>query len=663
MLLGWAIFLGSGLAGFSQTTNPAGASSSVSSKFYCVDARELNFPTRLLLDSLQALANSNTPTLFVMQRAEDRSWCQAMEKQLGKRCETLAPDEALERFGANAPQVIYDPGQPWNVNIATTLAGIHRALLTDHALDGHTIAFDCRNRWTNKLEAYRWALAELLPQCHRSQLAYLDEGISFLRDYAMQQKLFVLNLDPLNDPQEIRLLDNILNRFPTPIRVFGWASGAYARKDKGQNDVSVELALVRRLSQRGMMLVPVDFAANLSFYAQTEPYASKLTQKHLNRGLQLQAGKRYVLLVISDGDNVQYDLGAMRAQWEKDRPKVPVAWSISPQLTEIGPAVLQTYYQEAAARDGWDEFVAGPSGYAYVNPGSMTATRLGEFIQSTRHACQQADLTSTVILDDGSRPPTQVAGFINAYATAKFDGLWLAAMPDYVGAMGGTAFLNERFRLSRDNTAEIARQVKAVKTDNPFVMIYVNAWNNVGEVIRDFAPGLDDSCLLVSPTEMADLIRQWVSANASLRQVVARPDALDGLTPIANEDGGFTVVERSGARCWLVAKHASPHYFYLDVDEGFRGAAMEIELEYFDAGAGEIALDYDSTDARPTVEGAYKRHPNILRRGNTAQWQSAHFPINDARFANRENGGADFRFYNGGDDLLIRAVRVRRVGP
>jgi hypothetical protein len=34
----------------------------------------------------------------------------------------------------------------------------------------------------------------------------------------------------------------------------------------------------------------------------------------------------------------------------------------------------------------------------------------------------------------------------------------------------------------------------------------------------------------------------------------------------------------------------------------------------------------------------------------------------DARFAGRQNGGADFRFFNGGDDLFIRAVRVKQVG-
>ena len=660
VLTGLMIFLGAGVDGHAETSNTTARTSST---LYCVDARQLGFERQLLLDSIQALANSNATVLFVMQRAEDASWRPAMEQRLGRTFRSLSADEALAQFGQGAPQVIYDPKRRWQLNIATTLAGVHRALLVDHPLEGHDVAFDCRNRWATKVDAYRWAMAELLPQCHSNRLAYLDEGLGFLRDFAMQQRMFVLNLDPLNDPREIGLLEEFLGKFPPQSRVFGWASGAYARKDRNQSDVTVEFALVQRLSRRGLLLVPADFAANLSFYAQTAPYVGQLAQKRTSRRLEFADGKRYVLLVVSDGDNVQYDLGAMRAQWIKDRPKVPVAWTLSPQLAEIGAAVLRSYYSEAADRGGWDEFVAGPSGFAYVNPGSLPSAQLDPFIASTRAAFERADLRSTVIQDDPGRPPLQVGRFLNAYGSAHLDGLWLVGMPAYIGVAEGAAFAGERFRLGRDNAAATAQHVKEVRMSNPFVMIYVNAWENVGDVIRDFAQNLDETCVLVSPTEMAALIRQWITAIARLRQLEARPESLQGLTPVPNPDGPFTTVYRSGVRCWAIAKNASPRYFYLDVNDGFRGAAMEIELVYLDSGTGEIALDYDSLDPNPKIESAYKRHANIVHRANSGQWRLASFPLRDARFTNRENGGTDFRFYNGGDDLIIRAVRVRRPGP
>jgi hypothetical protein len=89
-------------------------------------------------------------------------------------------------------------------------------------------------------------------------------------------------------------------------------------------------------------------------------------------------------------------------------------------------------------------------------------------------------------------------------------------------------------------------------------------------------------------------------------------------------------------------------------------AKLEIDLAYFDAGSGEIGLDYDSTDPQAPLGGAYKNYPYSIHLMNTSTWKLARFWVNDARFANRQNGGADFRFYNGGDDLMVSAVQLRR---
>ena len=154
-------------------------------------------------------------------------------------------------------------------------------------------------------------------------------------------------------------------------------------------------------------------------------------------------------------------------------------------------------------------------------------------------------------------------------------------------------------------------------------------------------------------------------ADAAMRKM-ARPNVSKGLTPVSYEDGQFTTEVRNGVLCWVVPKRASPNYFYLDAADDFlpqSGAAVEIELTYFDGGSGDIMLHYDSTDFNLPHAGAYKEHPSAFHRLNSGQWKVAHFRVNDARFANRENGGADFRFYNTGDDLLISAVQVLRIEP
>jgi hypothetical protein len=154
--------------------------------------------------------------------------------------------------------------------------------------------------------------------------------------------------------------------------------------------------------------------------------------------------------------------------------------------------------------------------------------------------------------------------------------------------------------------------------------------------------------------------------NTDRQNVIALPDSDQGLTPVPGGDGQFQVVEHDGKSCWLVPKKTPPGFFYLKVADDFRpnpGKTLEIDLSYFDSGSGDIALDYDSTDFRLANGGAYKTYPGSVRRTDSTQWKPASFFVNDAGFGHSENGGADFRFYNGGDDLLIRAVQVRRVGP
>jgi hypothetical protein len=150
----------------------------------------------------------------------------------------------------------------------------------------------------------------------------------------------------------------------------------------------------------------------------------------------------------------------------------------------------------------------------------------------------------------------------------------------------------------------------------------------------------------------------------SILQIVGSLGIGNGLTPISNGDGVFTISEYNGVHCWLVAK-GKPHdnFFYLKVDRRFLmqpGDKLEIDLTYFDDGSGNIELHYDSTDFRLPNAGAYKGHPDVVHRMNSRQWKLARFNVDDARFANRENGGTDFRFYNGGDALLISAVQVLR---
>jgi hypothetical protein len=85
---------------------------------------------------------------------------------------------------------------------------------------------------------------------------------------------------------------------------------------------------------------------------------------------------------------------------------------------------------------------------------------------------------------------------------------------------------------------------------------------------------------------------------------------------------------------------------------------VEVAVEYLDRGTAEFGLDYDSTDETAPVKGAFKSAERC-RKTNTGEWKTHVFVLQDARFADREHRGSDFRLVAFGEDLLVRRVDVR----
>lgn len=137
-----------------------------------------------------------------------------------------------------------------------------------------------------------------------------------------------------------------------------------------------------------------------------------------------------------------------------------------------------------------------------------------------------------------------------------------------------------------------------------------------------------------------------------------------GLRLGRTEDGEFKfeyLADRSVVT--TAGKGRSTAYLYFGIADEFARSSsksFEIEIEFIDGGQGSIALQYDSWDARAVLKGAYKSTPSFERRGLPRTGQLV-FTLPDARFANRQNGGCDFRLVASGDELSIGRVTVREL--
>jgi hypothetical protein len=155
-------------------------------------------------------------------------------------------------------------------------------------------------------------------------------------------------------------------------------------------------------------------------------------------------------------------------------------------------------------------------------------------------------------------------------------------------------------------------------------------------------------------------------AGPSASIVLGDPDQESGLSRADEADGRTTPVTVAGLSGRATAPGDNPAwgrymYFRLDdelANDGYYVASVAVT--YLDEGTDRFVLQYDSNDCAAPVNGAYKDGPGVTRT-DTGTWKTATLDLPDARFANRENGGSDFRLFAGGGALTVHSVALTIV--
>ena len=127
-------------------------------------------------------------------------------------------------------------------------------------------------------------------------------------------------------------------------------------------------------------------------------------------------------------------------------------------------------------------------------------------------------------------------------------------------------------------------------------------------------------------------------------------------------DGSVKQLDVQGKKCVQVEKG----YAYFNVNDAVLSAAkphsrLLLSVEYFDSAAtagSRFRIQYNSSDASLAgVARDYKDTPWITI-GNTKTWKTEIVKINDAAFAGKQNGSADFRIHSEQNNLILNQVRV-----
>jgi len=140
-----------------------------------------------------------------------------------------------------------------------------------------------------------------------------------------------------------------------------------------------------------------------------------------------------------------------------------------------------------------------------------------------------------------------------------------------------------------------------------------------------------------------------------------------GLTLLDQEDGRTAMRTLGGQSCLAIRPTVHPgRYIYFAVDDSFKQsepAAFVVDLEYYDASSGRLALEFDGSDVNAPFNGAYSSaEPSVNLQGSRS-WRAARFVLKGARFMNSQNGGADLRFAVDASDFAIRKITLTRAEP
>ncbi|HQY04718.1 MAG TPA: GxGYxYP family putative glycoside hydrolase [Lacunisphaera sp.] len=458
-------------------------------------------PEKVLLLSLQGLANRTAPQLYIVHPPEFQ-WeitgplFSFYERKHGvKFTELKTADEALTRFATAAKgYVVWDPAIPATMNVALTIAGLEDALVVTPALipqaakHGLKPLDDLRGRYTGQTDAqiYGDAIARYWSRCSRDSIMLMGGHAGAVRqpavaDWGIRQKMFFhdLSANPKH-PEELALAQRLLGELHPGATVFGWHS--YAKDTEEQ--------WTTLLSGYGLKMEGLHNLPNLSFNCQfTFTPGFKFTNTHhVARDAKLTAEpKVYLSFVQSDSIGI--------GVWTKPgRGKLPFAWQVTMNWTKFSPAALEYFHESATPND---YFIGGLSGPGYMYPNHIPAARFPGLMQEARELMAVLDEHILEIMDNSAAD----GNVGNADLTKETVDRYYAAFPDVIGFINGygparTRDLRDtRPMLSYDYyidprrpRAEVAADLNeliALNATRPyFLLVHVRESNDVNSLIE-----------------------------------------------------------------------------------------------------------------------------------------------------------------------------------
>ncbi|HTV40107.1 MAG TPA: GxGYxYP domain-containing protein [Candidatus Sulfotelmatobacter sp.] len=323
---------------------------------YVVGVKKEGISARMTTWAMQGLINQKSAEVYTI----NNPWDWEPLKDCGKPYEELAnlPGEdaglinLFQKYQGRVEKMfVYDPDKDWTWYLALMSGAqqdgipvtqdIKDDLISEFGWNGEVI--DYRNRWNNRIEAYDWALVNLMPNCNKHVIFTVKMGQPM--DYVVASKGFIFWLNLNDERAEIQKI------FSTEGYGVGTSLMGYGNGGDRLNEVA---------NSYGIGYLTGDYA-DASFWSS---FPDTTHTQAPGRAIRAEPGKIYASIMWSDGDNLEFDQNPLYKFWhDPAHGEIPVATALSPTLQELNAPLLDWYYSRMTTND---ELMCGPAGVQFI---------------------------------------------------------------------------------------------------------------------------------------------------------------------------------------------------------------------------------------------------------------------------------------------------------
>lgn len=484
-------------------------------KIFAVESGNINAGEKVMLETLQGiLAKKGSPErIYIIDNDAYLKWLTLMKQKYDGVTITYKTNawelaEYFKQYVSEAGFVSYKLSTT-SENAACTLAGQLGYIAVDKqnankAVNaGFTEKFDAEQDYPDDesvFETFKDGLSKkFLFQQNFSNHALRDLGVAYGAYYFSSSsvaKLIMEHVEP-NSP------------------LFGWHTD--------------EVTGVNEVSKYGIVTLASDHAYNLSVLSSL-PRKNHI-QPATKKNAVADDDVHYVTFMMSDGDNVQWNLNGALLDKENFgnvmRGTTPMGWTVPPSLSDLAPVILDYGYENMSENDC---FIAAVSGFGYVYPSRYKLENLAGFAELTAYYMDKSGLSYMQLLDDGqANPSDESMSLFTQHYTIK--GIFYMTGDKYRMGKGKIMWSNDKpvvfareslwttgdiTRASRDKTLyEMAVRINTYDKDiysiEGYTAVNVHAWSHSYEDVVEIQrfiktlPG-GDKVIFVTPDEFMELI-------------------------------------------------------------------------------------------------------------------------------------------------------------